>query len=130
MEQPKNLPQTTTTTTSIALLQPNIICKQLFCINQLVPFPLSETQIEDWSSTLKRLAPNVTDQQLQTVLDKFATNRTKWNEKQGIQNIFRGLELLKLNKGEFYCEEKQMKYRNYCTSPESFIRIYENEKDF
>lgn len=106
------------------------LCKQIFSINQLVAFPLSETQMEDWATTLKRLAPNVTNETLQIVLDKFATNRTKWNEKQGIQNIFRGIDLLTLQKGEFYCEEKQMKYRNYQTSPGSSIKIYENEREF
>lgn len=116
--------------TSIALLPIETVCQQLFHVNKLIQFKLTETEMEDWSRDIAELSPNTTAGELKLVLDKFKTNRTKWDVKQGIQNIFRGIELLKLNKGEYFCEEKQMKYRNYCTSPNSFIKIYENDREF
>lgn len=102
MEPNKNLPASTNSQ-SIALTEPVQLFKTLFDINQLIPFPLADIQIEDWAASLKRLAPKCTEAELRTVLDKFMTGRTKWDVKQGIQNLFRGIELLKLNKGEYFC---------------------------
>ena len=86
--------------------------------------------MEDWSKDLAELAPNNTYGDIKLVIDKFKTNRTKWNEKQGIQNIFRGLELLKLEKGEHLDTEKGMKYRVYGAGMPCERRIYENDREF
>ncbi|MES2395886.1 MAG: hypothetical protein V4549_07780 [Bacteroidota bacterium] len=98
--------------------------------NNIVQFPYPSEQIADWCRIIKEKRPDVTMDQLKTVLDKFIDGRSKWNHKESLPNIFRGIELLKINKGEFFDEEKQMKYRNYCTSPNTFVRIYENEREF
>ena len=117
-------------TTSIALLPIETICQQLFHINRLVQFKLTPIELEDWSKDIVEHSPKTTAGQLKLVIDKFKTNRTHWNDKKGIQNIFRGIDLLEIKKGEYFCEEKQMKYRLFCTSPNSFVRIYENEREF
>jgi len=98
--------------------------------NNIVQFPFPSEQIADWCIIIKNKRPEVTMDQLKTVLDKFIDGRSKWNHKESLPNIFRGLDLLKINKGEYYCQEKQMKYRLYCVSTNSYTRIYENEKEF
>lgn len=94
-------------------------------------FPLADSAIEDWAETIKRLSPETTTDQLQEVIDKFMTNRCHWKEKQGIQNIFRGIDLLKIGPKEYYCEEKKMKYRIFGSIEGGNRRlIYENDKEF
>lgn len=130
MEQPKNLPQAFTTNQSIATTQPIVLIKTLAMANLIPQFPFSDNQIEDWSKIILKLRPQTTIKELETVFEKFVDGRSKWNHKESLPNIFRGIELLKINPGEFFDEEKQMKYRNFCTSPNTFRRIYENDKEF
>lgn len=96
--------------------------------NHVVQFPFPAEQIAEWVKILKDSRPEVTTETLKLVIMKFLDGRSKWNHKESLPNIFRGLELLKIEKGEYYDEEKGMKYRNYGEHPAR--RIYENEKEF
>jgi hypothetical protein len=125
----ENLPASTNNQ-SLTLFSNAELFDALKMVNNIVQFPFPSEQIADWCIIIKDRRPEVTMAQLKTVLDKFVDGRSKWNHKESLPNIFRGLDLLKINPGEFFDEEKQMKYRNFCTSPNTFRRIYENDKEF
>src|SRR5690242_10721334 len=59
-------------------------------INLIVPYPLTGPQLEEWAKHLAK--SNVSPRALQFVLDLFATDVIQWNDRQGIQNVYRGLK--------------------------------------
>jgi hypothetical protein len=129
MDPQKNLPTTNTNSQSIALIPPVQLNRLIFEVNQLIPYPLGDTQIEDWASNIKRLSPSTTSDDIRLIMDKFMTGRTIWNKSEGIQNIFRGINLLIIQKGEYLDESAGMKYRIYGEHPNT-RKIYENDREF
>lgn len=108
-----------------------VTCKTIAAVNMVVSYPISDTQIEDWTTTIYRLRPNVTLEQLQLVMDKFLDGRTKWDHREGLPNIIRGIDLLQINKGEYLDNDKQLKYRIFGSKDQgNYKRIYENDRDF
>jgi hypothetical protein len=90
----KNLPANTTKV-SIAKIEPQIAGQTLFRINLLLPYPLSDNQIEDWIDNIKRLEPNISIQTLNLIIDRFLTGHYKWNSHEALQNIFAAITLYK-----------------------------------
>ncbi len=123
-------PQLHMTNQSIAKINPVTICKTIAITNQIVSFPISDIQIEDWYKTIARIRPQTTPDELQLVMDKFLDGRSKWDHRESLPNIIRGLNLLTLNKGEYLDTEKGMKYRVFGSDQSNFKRIYENDREF
>jgi len=90
----KNLPANTTKA-SIAKIDPILAGKTLFRINLLLPYPLSDNQIEDWLDNIKRLEPNISVQTLNLIIDRFLVGHYKWNSHEALQNIFSAITLYK-----------------------------------
>jgi hypothetical protein len=90
----KNLPANTTKA-SIAKTDPIIAGKTIFRINLLLPYPLSDNQIEDWLDNIKRLEPNISVQTLNLIIDRFLTGHYKWNSHEALQNIFAAISSYK-----------------------------------
>src|SRR3990172_11747439 len=129
--QNNNLPASTNYQNSVAIISAtsNILFETMSMSNNIVSFPFPGDQIKDWCKILKEERPDVTIEQLKLVFKKFRDGRTKWNHKESLPNIFRGIDLLKLEKGEHFCEEKQMKYRNYGSQECGNQRkIYKNKR--
>lgn len=90
----KNLPANTTKV-NIVKADPLIAGKTLFRINLLLPYPLSDNQIDDWLDNIKRLEPNVSIETLNLIIDHFLTGHYKWNSHEALQNIFSAINTYK-----------------------------------
>ena len=89
-----NKPTTPTQHLSIAICQPCDVAAALFKVNLLSPFPVPDEKIEDWTLTVQRLCPETTIEELNTIIDLFATNKLHWDRNIGIQNIIYGIKHL------------------------------------
>lgn len=58
----------------------------------VMSYPLTETQIEQWSETIARLRPEATTEQISWVIDRFLSGVWEFDKDLGIANIIRGLE--------------------------------------
>lgn len=67
------------------------LAKQVYQINQLVPYPLSDIQIEDIAKSLEELVPELTPMQLKKMIDRFKIGYYEWDKTKVIQNIFKNL---------------------------------------
>lgn len=81
-----------TTSLSIAKSDDYSVRKVVFKVNFLVSFPLSDSQIEDWTSEIVRLSPHTTIQDLVEIIDKFMKNEYIWDNRIGIQNLFKAIK--------------------------------------
>jgi hypothetical protein len=99
-------------------------------INHVVQFDFPSEKLAEWCVILKAQRPETTMFELELVITKFLDGRCKWDTKLALPNIFRGLQLLKLEKGEHLDTEKGMKYRNYASGLPDQRRIYENDREF
>ena len=126
----QNLPASTSKQ-EITLLNNAELFNSLAMANNIVQFPYPPAQLEDWCNILKKERPQATTDQLELVFTKFLDGRSKWNHKESLPNIIRGLDLLKINKGEVFDTEKGMKYRTWgCLEMANLRRIYENDREF
>ena len=65
----------------------------LWHVNQLTPFPLSDTQIETWSRSVNELRPNIEINRLDKMMRLLKLGEIEWDHKAGIQNIFRAYNM-------------------------------------
>ncbi|MDB5288565.1 MAG: hypothetical protein JWR05_3514 [Mucilaginibacter sp.] len=65
---------------------------EVFHINQLIPYPLTDQQITDWAKSINELRPDVTAATLKAVINKMKLGKIQWDNRSGIQNIFKALE--------------------------------------
>jgi|GEM_PF-3465221 len=68
------------------------IAMVIYNISHLRPYPLSDSQIEDWSKVINRLLPDLDLYDLSGMIDKMIIGEIEYDNKEGIQNIFRGLD--------------------------------------
>lgn len=73
------------------------IAIQIFHMNQLTAFPLSDEQIDDWTRSIVELRPDVTPQQLKSAIDDMKQGYADYDNRLGIQNIFKALDAGKIN---------------------------------
>lgn len=64
-----------------------LLAKQIYHVNQLKPYPLSKTEIEDWAISINELRPEITAQHLKTIIDNFKIGHFIWDNTLGIQNL-------------------------------------------
>lgn len=60
-------------------------------INILTPFRIDDSIIEMWSMELNRLLPQMEIEELESLMDDFLKGDIEYDNKIGIQNIFKGL---------------------------------------
>lgn len=58
-------------------------------VNMLIAYPISDTQITDWTRTIDRLVPDLDLNVLGDILDQYKLDRLEWDKSKGIQNILR-----------------------------------------
>src|SRR6478609_1163294 len=78
---------------TIATLPKGEIQKAVFKFSMLRSFPLSEIEILEWARVLENA--NVSPESIEFVVLKMQTCEMEYNEREGIQNIFRNLRLIK-----------------------------------
>ena len=61
-------------------------------VNQLMQFPLSYIQVQEWAATIQRVAPDTKLEKVAFVIDCFMNERLEYDKNKGIQNIFNGLK--------------------------------------
>ena len=77
----------------LATLPDNGLQKAVFKFSMLRAFPLSEIEILEWARVLQNA--NVSTEAIDFVVLKMQTCEMDYNEREGIQNIFRNLRLIK-----------------------------------
>lgn len=77
------------------------VAKILWHINQIVSYPMSDHQIEDWARSLMELKPNTDLAALKFLIDKFKTGDMEYDYRKGIQNIFIGLRYVYQENGVY-----------------------------
>lgn len=78
---------------TIATLPKGEIQKVVFKFSMLRSFPLSEIEILEWARVLENA--NVSPEAIEFVVLKMQTCEMEYNEREGIQNIFRNLRLIR-----------------------------------
>lgn len=71
-----------------------MILETIFKVNLLVSFPITNSQIEDWAAKIQQLSPETTIDELNNIIDLFATNKLHWDRNIGVQNIIYGIKHL------------------------------------
>jgi hypothetical protein len=66
------------------------LSKELYHINYLINYPLSDNMIEGWERTLNELEPEITAEVIKWIVDNSKLGFFEWDNKKGIQNIFEG----------------------------------------
>jgi hypothetical protein len=117
-------------TLSLTTQTTEAIYETMKMVNHVVQFDFPPEKIASWCLMIKAQRPETTIAELELVITKFLDGRSKWNHKEALPNIFRGLSLLKLEPREYYDEEKGMKYRIYGSDSTNRRRIYENDREF
>jgi len=64
------------------------IIKELYHINYLVAFPLSDLMLEGWAKSIQELAPELTPERLKKIINGMKVGVVNYDTKKGIQNIF------------------------------------------
>ena len=65
--------------------------KELYHVNYLVAYPLSDTILEGWCKCIIELKPETTPEDIKKMINKMKLGLIPYDPKLGIQNIFRGL---------------------------------------
>lgn len=115
-----------TTRQSIAKIEKKNVCKIIFKINLLVPYPLTDRQIEDWSNEIVRLCPQTSPEDLLEIIDKFMVGRYVWDNKSGIQNMFKAIkhfENEKIKRKNKLIEKWNFEGKPYGISFEDYSRL-------
>lgn len=77
----------------LATLPKGELQKAVFKFSMLRSFPLSEIEILEWARVLQNA--NISNEAIEFVILKMQTCEMEYNDRQGIQNIFRNLRLIK-----------------------------------
>lgn len=111
MEIQKMQSQLANITTDIELI------KQIYHVNYLIPYPLNDAMIEGWAKSLQELEPEITADIVKWIVDKAKIGAFEWDNKKGIQNIFKGFVFYLqdvINKQGYHIENKyNILYKKY-----------------
>ena len=89
----KNGLQTSGQANALATLPKGELQKAVFKFSMLRAFPLSEIDILEWARVLENA--NIETEAVEFVILKMQTCEMEYNDREGIQNIFRNLRLVK-----------------------------------
>ena len=91
----------TATENQLANTTTNLI-KELYHVNYLVAYPISDSMLEGWAKCLTELAPGMSSYLLKDIIDKMKMGHIAYDHKKGIQNIF--IAYQKMNKINTYTD--------------------------
>ena len=74
------------------------IAKELFHINYLVAFPISDPMLEGWARSIDELDPQATPEEIKELIGNMKKGLEEFDKNKGIQNIFIGLRRLRMKK--------------------------------
>lgn len=77
----------TTTTQNIALIPKPIIASSLFQLNLFTPYPLSDSQLEDYTNKILEIFPFISHQDILDAINLFASAKLPWNNFIAFQNL-------------------------------------------
>jgi hypothetical protein len=66
--------------------------KQLYHVNYLVNYPISDIMLEGWTRSINELMPEATPQDIKFVIDKMKLGEIKFDSRKGVQNILVALK--------------------------------------
>lgn len=85
--------QLTTTENQLANTTINLdFIKELYHVNYLTAFPISDTILEGWYHCITEIEPALTKEALKWILTEMKVGNIEYNPKLGIQNIFQGFK--------------------------------------
>lgn len=67
------------------------LCKEIYHINQLAPFPLDDNKIQEWARSIEDILPELNLDHLKDLISDFKRGKIEYDKNLGIQNIFTGL---------------------------------------
>lgn len=67
------------------------IVKELWHINQVITYQLTDTQLEDWSKSIHSLYPAIEIKELTKAINLLKTGKVKWDVGVGLPNVFSAL---------------------------------------
>lgn len=65
-----------------------IIAQEMWHINQIISYPLSDWQIESWARSINELIPDLDVNILKKSINLLKTGEIEWDSKVGLPNIF------------------------------------------
>ena len=77
------------------------ISKVIVEVNKLTSFPLDAEELLRWSIDIERIYPDINLDALLFLMDCFKTDSIEWDKSKGIQNIFNGLNRIRLTNGVY-----------------------------
>lgn len=113
------LQKITTESQSVSTLQNQQIefTKQLFHVNCLVAYPITDTMLEVWTNSINELAPEINSSIVKIIIDRMKLGSIPYDNRKGIQNIFAGYLVL-MNDKIKALTEKMNKFNMYALSNE------------
>ena len=87
--------------------------KQLFHVNYLVNYPISDFMLEGWSRSIQELAPEITVEDLKAITDRMKLGSIEFDHRKGIQNIFNGYKIIIQEKIEILVRKRNQIGNNY-----------------
>lgn len=66
------------------------LINELFYVNCIVAYPVSDTTLEMWSKSILELEPEITPEVVKWIMNKMIMGLIPYDSKIGIQNIFNG----------------------------------------
>lgn len=72
----------------------NSISKAIFHVNQLTPYPYTDSQIIDWAKSIEELTPELKPKTLKLIMDKMKLGIIAYDHRIGIQNVFNGYKII------------------------------------
>jgi len=80
-----------TTNKSVSTTINEDMVKELYHVNYLVAYPLSDLMLEGWAKCISELKPELKPLELRELINKMKLGVIPYDPKLGIQNIFKGL---------------------------------------
>lgn len=68
--------------------------QQLYHVNYLTNYPISDAMLEGWSKSIKELAPEMTSKTVKIIIDRMKVGTIDFDNRIGIQNIFKAYKII------------------------------------
>jgi len=95
--------------------------KQLYHLNHLTPFPVSDNILERWSASIQELEPEITPEVIKWICNNMKIGWIEYDNRKGIQNVFIGFRSWIKEHQEILGKEKYKtlydKYKKGATFP-------------
>ena len=66
--------------------------EQLYHVNYLVAYPVSDLMLEGWARSISELMPDVTEFDIKRIIDEMKVGKIKFDSRKGVQNILIALK--------------------------------------